>query len=50
MTSHDQPQTNIIVLTRRTGSWALEPWETWGVAARWNPQHHWHHPDEEPTT
>lgn len=23
-----------------------EPWESWGIAARWNPQHLWHAPDE----
>ena len=23
-------------------------WETWGIAARWNPQHQWHAPDEGP--
>jgi hypothetical protein len=25
----------------------LEPWETWGTAARWNPTHHWHHPTDD---
>jgi hypothetical protein len=26
---------------------AVEVWETWGIAARWDPTHHWHHPDED---
>jgi hypothetical protein len=30
-----------------TGSLS-EAWETWGIAARWNPQHLWHAPDEAP--
>lgn len=21
-----------------------QPWESWGIAARWNPQHGWHDP------
>jgi hypothetical protein len=24
-----------------------DDWETWGIAARWDPRHGWHDPNEE---
>src|SRR5271157_4444268 len=33
---------------RPTPAMTTAAWETWGIAARWNPTRHWHAPDEDP--
>jgi hypothetical protein len=32
--------------TTTTAQMLPEAWESWGIAARWNPTHLWHAPDE----